>query len=298
MQAKTTLFPTPPYNFELSFSFLGPSCPDPIAQFDGTTYQRIWPLEADRSVFISLKSIGTLRDPRLQLKIEGESLNNTDVEYTKKHVEEILCLKLDLEAFYEAIREDSTLYQHCLNNIGMKPVLEPDLFEALTWAIIGQQVNLRFACQVKRGMLERFAKHRNVSRSVFYQYPGPAELAGLDADSWRRFKCSRRKAEYIIGLAEQIQNGFNLEELKSLSDEEIAVKLMQIRGIGRWTAEYVLIQGFGRWDALPGGDAGLLNGVKKVYGLNNKPTLNEIVSMAEKWRPYRGLATYYLWWGK
>jgi DNA-3-methyladenine glycosylase II len=176
--------------------------------------------------------------------------------------------------------------------------LEPDLFEALTWAIIGQQVNLRFACQVKRGMLEHYARRRTVDGQVFYQYPGPADLAGLDADQWRRFKCSRRKAEYIIGLAKTIQKGFDFERLRLLSDEEIIAELVQIRGIGRWTAEYVLIQGFGRWDALPVGDAGLLNGVKKVYGLKGKPQADEVTSLAESWRPYCGLATYYLWWGK
>ena len=298
MRVETILVPTPPYDFELSFSFLGPNCPDPVARFEKGVYQRLWPLDGERSAFVSIMSIGTLTDPRLKLTLEGENLSDNDVNRCKNHVADTLCLDLDLEAFYDTVKKDRLLHDHCRKNIGLKPVLEPTLFEALTWAIIGQQVNLRFACQVKRGMLEQFAKRKTIDGHIFYQYPEPAELANLNPLTWRQFKCSTRKAEYVIGLAKQVQDGFDLGGLTRLSDEKIIEKLVQIRGIGRWTAEYVLIQGFGRWDALPTGDAGLLNGFKQVYGLDRKPTEEELREQAELWRPYRGLSTYYLWWGK
>lgn len=298
MQVKTILHPTPPYDFNLSFGYLGPNCPDPIAYFDGNVYERIWPFGADRNAHVRLQSIGTTDNPELLLNLEAPEITDDDVECCMQHIRDILCLDLDIEAFYDGLKADPILTKHCLKNRGLKPVLEPNLFEALTWAIIGQQVNLNFACQVKSGMLERFAKRWDLDGKVFYQCPEASDLAGKNPDHWREFKCSRRKAEYIIGLAEHIQNGFDLDDLRQQPDEEIVESLVQIRGIGRWTAEYVLIQGFGRWDALPVGDAGLQNGVKKVYGLKTKPTEEELVIMAENWRPYRGLATYYLWWGK
>jgi DNA-3-methyladenine glycosylase II len=73
---------------------------------------------------------------------------------------------------------------------------------------------------------------------------------------------------------------------------------MPIRGIGRWTAEYVLLRGLGRWDVLPATDAGLINGVRRAYHLDHRPSPEEITSLSERWRPWRGLATYYLWWAK
>lgn len=298
MVHKIELLTTPPYNFEGSFSFLSPICPDPIAYFDGKTFERIWQLNGNRFCIISIQSIGSVDKPRLKITLDGKDIRNEDIEFCRRRIEEVLCLHLDLNVFYETVRTDPTLHQHCLRNLGLKPVLEPDLFEVLTWAIIGQQVNLRFACQVKGGMLEKFAERVVRNGKTFFRYPQPSELAGKNPVIWREFKCSGRKAEYIIGLAERILDGFNLDDLKNLSDDEIIQRLMDIRGIGRWTAEYVLIQGFGRWDALPTGDAGLQNGIKEVYKMDRKPTEAEIVQLAESWRPYRGLATYYLWWGK
>ncbi len=297
MRTEIILSPTPPYDFDLSFSYLGPHRPDPIARFNGTTFSRIWSLGSDADALISLKSLGSLNRPKILLTIEGENLVDEDIDRCVEQIEKAFCLHLDLDAFYREIERDSTLRQHCLNNIGLKPVLEPSIFEALTWAIIGQQVNLRFACQVKEGMLKKFARSVTFNDHLYYRYPTAEELAGRDPLEWREFKCSLRKAEYIIGLAELVQSGFDLVGLGDLPDEEIVERLVQIRGIGRWTADYALIRGLGRFDALPTGDAGLLNGYKNVYNLQVKPDPEELVKRAESWRPYRGLATYYLWWG-
>jgi len=297
MKIDLHLYPTPPYDFQRSFSYLEP-CADPVCSYDGTTFQRLWPLGRGRLAHLTLSSLGTVEKPRLKLRLAAEFLSEEDVANCARRAEEIFCLKLDLRKFYRTIKKDKTLYAHTQRNIGLKPVLEPTLFEALTWAIIGQQVNLRFACVVKQGMLERFGQKRKMNGQTFYGYPEPADLAGQNPDSWREFKSSRRKAEYIIGLADLLQDGFDLEGLKRLSDEKIIEELVKIRGIGRWTAEYVLIQGFGRWDALPVGDAGLVNGIRRAYGLKHRPDEKEVEAMGERWRPYRGLATYYLWWGK
>jgi DNA-3-methyladenine glycosylase II len=298
MQIDVILHPVPPYDFNLSFGYLGPNCPDPIAHYDGETFQRVWPLSARKYALASLRSMGTTEKPEVLLRLEAPKLRDEDVEYCLAQLQSRLCLDLALEPFYDSVKRDPVLPDLCRRNRGLKPVLKPTLFEALTWAILGQQINLIFACQVKLGMLQRFSKPWIVDGTTLFQYPEPSDLAGLDPAQWVDFKCSQRKAEYIIGLADLIQDGFNLEELEKLSDDEIIDRLVKIRGIGRWTAEYVLIQGFRRWDALPVGDAGLLNGVKRAYGLTAKPTEEELLQRAERWRPYRGLATYYLWWGK
>ena len=297
MVQKIRLSPTAPYDFDLSFSYWGPNCPDPVAHFDGRRFQRFWPLSEGSDKFVSILSSGSIDQPELIVEVP-DNLTESQVEELLRIIKTTLCLDLDLNDFYQTVEDDPVLYGYCLRIRGLKPVLEPDLFEALTWAIIGQQVNLRFACQVKKGMLEHFGETKALDGKVFYRYPKPHELAGLDPEKWRDFKCSTRKAEYVIGLAEKVTNGYDLEQLKQLADQSIIDELIQIRGIGNWTAEYVLIQGFGRFDALPTGDAGLLNSFKKVFGLDRKPTTEELVKRAECWRPFRGLATYYLWWGK
>jgi len=298
MMTEISIKPAPPYDFDLSFRFMGPSNPDPAVIFKNETLWQLVVLDDNRELIAQVRSIGTCERPELVLTIDGDSYSDSDIRLAESQIKRMLCLDLDLEDFYTSIESDPVLHSYCLNNLGLKPVIDASPFEALTWAIIGQQVNLRFACQVKLGMLERYGRIIRYNNETFYRYPDPSDLAYLDPEMWKEFKSSRRKAEYIIGLSRHIVEGFDLNKLANLPDDEIKEQLINIRGIGNWTAEYVLIQGFGHWNALPIGDAGLQNGFRKLYGLDRKPTHEELVKQAEHWKPYRGLATYYIWWGK
>jgi DNA-3-methyladenine glycosylase II len=291
------LFPTPPYDFSKSFGFLKVRR-DPMDRFDGVVFSRIWSLPKYRWAFMSLQSLGTLDRPRLLLCLEGEHLSEPEAKNLKQQIETTYCLHLDLNAFCEVIRSEQPIFDLTQTHPGMKPGLEPNLFEALVWAITGQQINMSFACQVKEGMLARYGGKINITGTEYYRHPEPEELANLNPADWVSFKSSRRKAEYIIGLAKLIREGLNLAALNDLPDDEIVAQLLQIRGIGRWTAEYVLLRGLGRWDVLPATDAGLINGIRQAYHLDHRPSTEEITRLGERWRPWRGLATYYLWWAK
>ncbi|MBU1882258.1 hypothetical protein KKA08_09485 [bacterium] len=298
MVRELTLYPTPPYDFDLSFHSMGPSNPDPVVSFEEGILWQLIALDSDRELMACVHSVGTCDKPELVLRLEANTISDEDVEISRNQIVRMLCLDLELDHLYEAIMADPVLHRYCLHNRGLKPVIDASPFEAITWAIIGQQVNLKFACQVKRGMLERYGRRIRYKGRTFFRYPEPKDLAFLDPVTWKEFKSSQRKAEYIIDFSRLITEGFDLEGLANLTDEEIIEKLLQIRGIGNWTAEYALIQGFGRWNALPTGDAGLQNCFKRLYELDRKPTYEELVKKAGSWQPYRGLATYYLWWGK
>lgn len=267
--------------------------------FDGQTFSRIWSLKERRWALLSLESLGTVDRPHLVLRIEVRSrLSEDQIALIVSQVEHTYSLNLDLNAFYTTIKKEEPVWELTRAYLGMKPALEPNLFEALVWAITGQQLSMVFACQVKEGMLAQFGGTVEIGGKRYYRHPDPEEVAATDPAEWRAFKSSTRKAEYTIGLAKLVRDGFDLEALQSLPDEEIIAKLTQIRGIGAWTAEYVLVRGLGRWDALPAADAGLINGVRKAYKLDHRPTTKEILALAERWRPWRGLATYYLWWAR
>jgi DNA-3-methyladenine glycosylase II len=291
------LFPTPPYDFAKSFAFLQVRR-DPMDHFDGTSFSRIWNLPEHRWALISLLSLGTLDRPRLLLTLQGDDFTEPEAKELCGQIESTYCLHLDLNAFFKVIRTEKPVFNLTQTFLGMKPALEPNLFEALVWAITGQQINMSFACQVKEGMLARYGSRVKINGREYYRHPEPEELADLNPANWIAFKSSRRKAEYIIGLAKWIRGGLNLETLMDLPNDEIVARLTQIRGIGRWTAEYVLLRGLGRWDVLPATDAGLINGVRRAYGLDHRPSTDEITLLGERWRPWRGLATYYLWWAK
>ena len=124
----------------------------------------------------------------------------------------------------------------------------------------------------------------------------PEALAGYNSDTLRPLGLSAQKARYILSLVEHIQNGqLVLEELPVLGDEEIVQRLTMVKGIGRWTAEMVLIFTLGRADVLPVDDLGFLEGVRAAYNLPERPKRAEMLERGEPWRPYRTFATWYMW---
>ena len=159
-------------------------------------------------------------------------------------------------------------------------------FHALTSSIISQQLSAHAARAIKGRLFnligtERFTPE-NISKMSFNQF----RTAGL----------SRAKIGYIRRLTSSVRNGeFDLSSFVNLEDEEIISKLITFSGIGRWTAEMFLIFGLGRPDVLSVNDAGLKRGLKITYKLPESPSEDEMISIGQPWRPYRSVASWYLW---
>ncbi len=163
---------------------------------------------------------------------------------------------------------------------------DPDVFHALVDAIISQQISVRAADAIM-GRVRAALPEEKVT---------PENLLMLDFERLRTLGLSTPKARYIRNLVELICSGqLRLDTLAELDDEEIIRRLTEIKGIGRWTAEMCLIFTFGRVDVLPVDDLGLLEGIRLVYGLAERPSKQEARERGELWRPYRTFATWYLW---
>jgi len=161
-----------------------------------------------------------------------------------------------------------------------------DRFEALARIIVGQQVSTAAA--------------RTVWKRVCGEFGGsvaPIDLVAADAEQrLRSCGLSGRKASYMIGIATAIESGeLRPDELDELTDEEVIEALVALKGIGRWSAEMFLIFDLGRPDVFSGGDLGLRRGVQIAYDLEEMPTPEEAVAIAEAWSPHRSLASFYLW---
>nr|WP_233711329.1 DNA-3-methyladenine glycosylase [Lederbergia citrisecunda] len=178
------------------------------------------------------------------------------------------------------------------NHRGTPIVLDFSPFTTLVKSIIHQQVNMKFAIS----LTEEFVKTFGFQMDGVYFYPSPETIATIQPEALRTLKFSQRKAEYIIGLAKQIVEGeINLEQLSKLSDEEIMKSLVKIRGIGPWTAQSFLLFGLGRPNLFPLADIGLQNAIKDLYGLDRKPTKEEMLEYSSEWQPYLSYASLYLW---
>lgn len=163
----------------------------------------------------------------------------------------------------------------------------PERFQALVRAIIFQQLAGRAA----QTIYDRFVRLFPASR-----FPSAADVIAATDDDLRKVGLSRQKIAYIKDLAGHMAAGsLSFRRFPRMEDEEIISELVKIKGIGRWTAEMFLMFNLGRPDVLPVDDLGIRNGVKRAYGLENPPRAAELRQIGEAWRPYRTVASWYIW---
>ncbi len=124
----------------------------------------------------------------------------------------------------------------------------------------------------------------------------PEMLLTLTDGAFQDIGLSQAKVNYIRGLSSAIINGkIDFKFIKKCNDDEVISKLCELKGIGRWTAEMFLIFGLGRPDVLSINDAGLKRGFKFAYQLQNVPSADEMITISNSWRPYRSIASWYIW---
>lgn len=161
-----------------------------------------------------------------------------------------------------------------------------DLFSALSRAIIHQQISTKAAAAIYQRFLLLYPHQIPTAQDVFDTPDEMLRQAGL----------SRPKVIYIKDLAGKILNGLpTIVELETMDDEAIVQTLTQVKGIGRWTVQMLLIFRLQRLDVLPVDDLGIRAGIRKIYGLQELPTQKIAVSLGQKWQPYRSVASWYLW---
>ncbi len=163
---------------------------------------------------------------------------------------------------------------------------EPDGFAALARSIISQQISTRAAAAIHARLLAALGR-RGLR---------PMALLALTDEELRSVGLSASKARSLRDLAQKVHSGeVPLRRLPELTDEEVIESLLPVRGIGRWTAQMFLIFSLGRPDVLPVDDFGLRAGVQQIYGLDDLPDRAALTDLAEPWRPYRSVATWYVW---
>ncbi len=162
---------------------------------------------------------------------------------------------------------------------------EMDSFGVLIFQVIGQQLSLSATRSILRRLQERFGG----------QLPTPAQLLAADPDDIRRAGLSRRKVETLRDLAERFVDGrLSARELELLSDDEVEARLTAVTGIGPWTVQGFLIIALGRDDVVLPGDLVLRKAIQRAYGLDHLPEEQEVLDIADAWRPHRTMATSYL----
>jgi DNA-3-methyladenine glycosylase II len=162
----------------------------------------------------------------------------------------------------------------------------PDPWEALARAIVGQQLSTKAARSIWERLVGQFGG----------RLPTPEQLLRKRRETLRKAGLSNAKVEFLRDLAGRVKDGrLDLKRLKRLPDEDVIAELIEVKGIGRWTAEMFLIFHLGRSDVVSVGDLGIRRAVQLAYGMKDLPGPEELTKLAEEWRPHRTLACLYLW---
>ncbi len=199
----------------------------------------------------------------------------------------LLGLPLDLEPFRAWAEPEPVLGPIVRALAGFRPTLNPRPFEALVVAITTQQISLRAAAAIRARFVERFGvRHR-----VAWEFPTRERVARLGTEEITAIGFSRRKAEYVIGLA---RSDLDFEALATLTDDRVISALTALPGLGRWTADWFLARHLARPKAWPAGDLGLRKAVARFYADGRSLSIEEVRTMGKRFAPFQNLSANFL----
>jgi len=206
-----------------------------------------------------------------------------EVDPFEPQARQLLGAEFDLDAFYAFAATEPVLAELVPRLAGFRPPLAPEPFESLVTSITAQQVSLHSAFAIRNRLLERFGERGEHA----IRFPAPAELANASEAELVGLGFSRRKAEYVLGLA---RAELDYETLRTLPDEQVKARLTELRGLGEWTADWFLARHLARPRAWPAGDLGLRRAVAAFY-----PELaGDVRAAGERFDPFQNLTAHYL----
>jgi DNA-3-methyladenine glycosylase II len=202
-------------------------------------------------------------------------------------VRKLLGAEFDLDAFYAFAATDPVLAGLTDELRGLRPPIAVEPFETLVTAISAQQVSLRAAFAIRNRLIERFG----VRVGHAYAFPTRERLAVADSQELFTLGFSRRKADYVTGLA---RSDLDLHALAPLPDDEVKAALIALPGIGEWTADWFLARHLARPRAWPAGDLGVRKAVSRFYGDGRDLTTDDVRAIGERFDPFQNLTVHYL----
>jgi DNA-3-methyladenine glycosylase II len=250
---------------------------DRIDYWDGSCLVRTVRV-GGRSVAYAATAHGDIEQPVFEVEVEDSAAVEI-VEHTVRAL-----FVLPPPEFDDLLRRDPTVAELNGRYPGLRPVMQPDLLTALIRSISAQQVNLTWAATTRRRLAERFGTLHRVAGFEIFSFE-PERLAAAAVQEIRDLQFTTRKAEYIIGVAAEIAAGsLSTEELAVLPDEEVIARLVALRGIGRWTAEWILARTLAR-PVVVAGDLGVRKVVGAAYLDKPLPPEDAVRAATEHWGP-------------
>jgi len=265
-----------------------------IDRWDGHVYRRALAF-GEKAIEVAVTQKGPPDVPRLQVSLTGNRPAAAERVAITKALERLLGLRLDLRGFYQIAVRDSRLGPLAERFRGVKPPRFTTLFEALANAIACQQMSLSLGILLLSRLTENFGLPVQGSAGPAHAFPRPKDLAGLAPEAFRALGFSRQKGCSLIALAQAFCDlGTQWEALEAMDNQAVVEHLLELRGVGRWSAEYALLRGFGRLNVYPGDDVGARNNLQRWLKLRRPLDYEGVRRITARWQPYAGLVYFHM----
>jgi len=286
------LKPKPPFRLDLTVWALRRRARNVVDQWDGTTYTRVLVIN-NTQMEIAVRQAGSMDHPDLITALNGPpGPMRTKVSHL---LTQMLGLGIDLAPFYAMAKHDRRLAPLVEEFHGLKPPRFPSVFEALVNGVACQQLSLTVGIELLNRMARECARAIIPSEASQPAFPTPANLAHLNAHRLRHLGFSYGKAKSLLELSRGILKGnVHLEGLDHIDNNGAVRRLMDLHGVGRWTAEYALLRALGRIDVFPGDDVGARNRLARWLGHKDPLDYPGVCRAVQRWRPYAGLVYFHL----
>jgi DNA-3-methyladenine glycosylase II len=283
----------PPFRLELTVWALRRRSINQMDCWDGSTYRRV--IDAGHGpVEVAVTQVGSAEAPRLHVGVTG-AMSGGAPRRVRQTLDRVLGLDVDLLPFYKVAAAEPRLNDLAIRFRGMRPPRFPTIFEALANGIACQQLSLEAGLTLLNRLAAAHGQVVPRLPNTGRTFPQPHDLAGVSLESLRALGFSRSKCTAIIGIASAVQrDDMDLDGLDRLDDDALQARLDELRGVGRWTAEYVLLRGYGRLDVFPGDDIGARNGLQRWLGLRRPLDYKRTKAILRQWHPYCGLVYLHL----
>ena len=287
--------PRQPFNFELTCRI--------VVEFNG---REVYGEALDESKYYLALSVDEEVIPLLVSPIKtslGELLEVDFLVRTSNRVKEE-CIRvvgrvfdkdLDVKEFYRSVKSDLVLQRVIKRLYGLRSPSTPTVFESFIRAFIEQQMPVAVSNKIASRVIKNFGGSIEIKGVRYYAFPTAEQLAKVDEERLRNCGLSSRKVEYIKNFSNLVlSEGIDLKEISKWDEDRIIHELVKIKGIGRWTAEYVMIRGMHKYASTPIDDLFLRRVISHYYFNGERISRDKVEEICERWGVWKGLASFYL----
>ncbi|MFZ2314774.1 MAG: DNA-3-methyladenine glycosylase 2 family protein [Gammaproteobacteria bacterium] len=290
MSTSFLLHPVCPFRLDYTVWALRRRGKNIIDQWNDNCYTRLFFIE-NQLIKVSIKQINK---KEVLVSVNKKINKKIKIELTRL-LEMMLGFNRELQKFYDMAKQDPHISPLMMQFKGLKPPQFPSIFEALVNAISCQQLSLDAGLQIQNRFVQYIGKSMCDVEGTFYAFPIPKDVAECSVSELKKIGFSTNKCKTLIELSSDIIADEALfDDLENESNDEIVKYLCKFKGIGRWSAEYVLLRGLGRIEMFPGDDVGAKNNLQLLLHLKTKLDYQQISKITKKWYPYAGFIYFHL----